>query len=179
MNMTLSEAKRLADVDRLMRVIMERVGDNRITDLRIDRRDDPDFEGFLPTTWSVLERESWIVQVGTPIGHPGMYKLTDLGWLKGLERAGELGGRALRERLVKLIRFMKAHLDGREDDALVGLSDLEGLPSGWIANVINSRLLRYEFPDRALELSWWDYSSPRGPQNVRVPRDFGTKKLRL
>jgi hypothetical protein len=78
--------------------------------------------------WSEIHPATWadLVRKGLVTGMRDIYKLTGGGWLEALCMTERIGERPFRDRLGKFLGYLKDHVKGRKQDALV---DLHKLPS--------------------------------------------------
>jgi hypothetical protein len=85
--MTESAQRRQRDQHRLLRLMVESIGDGLVGKVRFQGQDSQ-FADILPTTWAELEADGFVGGMHS-FGAPA-YRLTESGWLEGLRVAGEL-----------------------------------------------------------------------------------------
>lgn len=101
------------------------------------------------------------------------FQSTAHGWLAALHTREALGDQDLRERAIRLIRFLKAQIKGRPvpHDLPVSHHQAVGetcIPFPWILRALDSGLLQALFPADRMT-AYWDRSSKiiRVPPNIR------------
>jgi hypothetical protein len=156
--------------------MLEQLGDLAVFQLSVEPTD-PGFSDVLPTTWRELLDDLLIDNDRTTFNRP-VYRLTRHGWREGLRLSGELQSDATRERCTRLVQALKDIVKGRnsafdEYVAVEAVASTTGLPSSWIYNGIDSRLLNAVFPDRL-----WDAEIDSQFQtHIVVSPTFGLTRL--
>ncbi len=159
-----------AEAATLKKLCLE-LGDLGLTEGWFDATEDWELAAVSAPTWDTLEQQGF-VRRGR---RPGMntYRLTDAGWIAGLEAAGILSSKEFLARCEGLVAYFASQLalQAMPYGALISPHRLEAdeLASGWVLNVIRTGLLTRVFPDRCMDARW-DPSL----QNVRVRPGFGS-----
>lgn len=170
---TESGERRRQDMERLLRLMVDAVGDDSVNTTRFPVRK-PEFAGLLPTTWPELEAAG-LIRPDHAHGNP-TYLLTPRGWLEALRLTGELQeNTATWSRAQKLVRELKDLVRGRDQyhDALEDPRHFgPDLPPGWVWNAVTSGLLRELFGPGMNA-----YPDPRSRFTIRVPPTFGMEPL--
>jgi hypothetical protein len=172
--MTLSREERLENIDLAMRRLMELLEDHFIEDINF-RRPSEDFDGIYETTWAELDSRYWIRPISSTLESNFYFRLTGYGWIEGLKRTNRI--EAILDILPGLCAAAKEHVKGRTSDQAVNrhqLAEAAKLDSRLVGNIVESRLLQEQFPDREMSLSWWD---PTSTDFVRIPLSFGMERL--
>lgn len=169
--MTISTTQRQTEQRDILRLMLDGVRDNSMLwDTRIDARS-TDFSSFALTSFVELQEqglvERWKVMGST------QFHLTPDGWLAALRVGEKLEDQELREQAIKLIRFFKAQIKGREVPHDLPVSHHQavgetGVPFPWILRALDSGLLQALFPADRMT-AYWDRSS----KIIRVPSTFG------
>lgn len=105
------------------------------------KKDLPQFETILCTTWKDMEDASYIRS--TTIWH---FQLTPIGWIKALEATGTLCNGKMNEDLGLISRGLKDRLERTQGPALVATHEVvseTSLPLYWVVNVIHSHLIAH------------------------------------
>jgi hypothetical protein len=167
--MTVSGERRRKDTQAALRMMAGEVGDDDSLYQISWSEDEPQFADLIPTTWDELEERFLIKNQGTLNG-PRRYCLTPAGWVEGLQEAGVFNSPEFRARCIDLVKYFKRHVAGRRAPALISREALrsDGLPFGWVLNVLRSRLLHEMFPERRMNAEWDEWSNI-----IRVPVTFG------
>jgi hypothetical protein len=172
--MTIADTDRRNDAEKLLGALLEALGDDAI-DLRLFDPDSPEFGGFLKTSWSELETSEFVASTPVPPGF--VYRLTPTGWVEALVRRGFLDDEHIKDRLASLAAALKRKVKGRVVSAVVDLDTLareSRIPTGWIFNAVDSRLLNRVHRRRD---AFW-LGGGRG-RLVVVPTDFGMTQIDL
>ena len=179
--MTVSQARRKADIDVAVRHMLATLGDQWVRDVEFDASHEA-LTDLLPTTWVDLER--LLVVTGVHAMQSRKYQFTARGWLKALKITGAVTDHmgdcsvdpAIRRRVTTLMQALKQRVKGRQDGdqlALVkALAAETGLPEGWISNCVESSLICWVFPDRQVFVRL-------EAGRVRIPPTFGMEQLIL
>jgi hypothetical protein len=143
------------------RSIMEEFIDERFMDNRI-----------LPTTWAELKERHLVRETSIRYG----YTLSGPGWIAGLKLRDEFDTDELKAMTGKLCAALKDIVKGRQDEAIVHVTELaddSDIAEAFIRNAIESDLIRELFGTKGA--AWASYED-RG-KFIVVPIGFGTEPL--
>jgi hypothetical protein len=166
-----SRETRRADALSLLQSIFAEVGDGPIDSALLDPSQAA-YSGSNPTSWDELSAEGLVLKLDE-----NQYVLTPGGWAEALARADVPSDPQFLKRVGQLCQVLKAHVKGRHRSILVPFEDIvkaSGLPSGWVFNVIDSRLISRLHGRKD---AFW-FQSARG-RIVDIPRDFGLESVDL
>ena len=170
--MTVSDTRRIQDVNDTLRIFMAEL-DNRALSDYLFMQEDSTFAGVLPTTWDELKRRGWIRKSGDM-----HYTLAGPGWKAGLDLMGRLDA-DFRTMAFKLVAALKDKISGRREDATALTLDFEaqGMTGGFVFNVVESSVLEDLDLAKDYGLRWsgdpWDSPAPL----FIIPRTFGQRRL--
>src|SRR6266516_2450540 len=102
--MSLSIQARLDDVEKLVRLAMETLGDNEVDALFIDGDAAP-FSEIQPTTWEEAKRRGYVKDRGWQT-----YQFAANGWLKGVELLKLTEDAAFAQKLSKLSATLRSYV---------------------------------------------------------------------
>lgn len=163
---TLFESTTKAEV---VKKLSSELGDLSTGERWWDAAEDWELEQVSDDVWNALEGDGLVRRRRRR--DMQVYRLTDEGWAAGLEAAGIIGSEAFRARCRKLADYLESQVvrQSSERGAVISLERLEadGLPSGWVLNVLRSGLLNRVFPDGRMDARW-----DPGLHNVRVAPTF-------
>ena len=167
--MSLSKAGRQENVNRALRLLMDGVGERWIKKALIHAQSDP-YKSVHETTWADLRNQDLIQDAGA-----GSVHLTGQGWEDGLRSTGRDNPDTLVrvERIYQGLRTIVAGRSKPAESAPVRLGDVAsatGLQSGFIANVIEARLIESWLNRRGA--TW---ASGFEGRMILVPPDFGVE----
>jgi hypothetical protein len=165
----LSKEERLENVNRVLRLLMEDVGEQWIKMALINPKSDA-YRGVAETTWADLKSQHLIQD-----GKDGCVLLTSHGWEMGLRLTvrdiAEM--RESLERICKSIQSVVADTSSRATVSPVRLgrvaSNCCGLHAGFVANVVEARLIESWLNRRGV--TW---ASGFEGRMLMVPVDFGS-----
>src|SRR5271157_612163 len=172
--MTVADSDRRTDAEKLLTLLLEQLGDNAI-DIQLFNSNDSAFAAFLNTSWSELEASEFIVS--TPVPPSFYYRMTAVGWIEALVRRGFLDDESVNKRVGLLAAALKRRVKGRATSAAVSLDIVAqetGIPSGWVFNAIDSRLLNRISLRR--DAFWLEGARGR---LIAIPQDFGVAEIDL
>jgi hypothetical protein len=146
------------------------LGDLGIVERWWDAGEDWELEQVPENVWDTLERAGLVRRRRR--SDMQLYRLTDDGWVAGLEVAGVLQGDEFKARCRQLADYLKSQVARQSTGrgAVISCERLEadGFASGWVLNVLRSGLLQRVFPESRMDARW-----DAGLHNVRVAPTFG------
>jgi|SRR5579872_138387 len=169
--MSLSREERIANLEYALKVFVRDVNDNWIRHVHITPGGD-EYDVIFETTWKELISRIFLEELSMP----GYFFLTGHGWLTGLELLGRKTDKDFRERVGRLFKTFKDEVKGRHEDAFIFIEDAatrSGLPTGLIANVIESKMCEYWF---GMHGAHWESYKGRGC-GIIIPLNFGLELL--
>jgi hypothetical protein len=168
--MSLSPEERLGNINRALELMTLEIGDNPMN-LGFFEHDKTPYTEIYSTTWRDLEERGLVKDTGHRI-----YQITARGWLAGARYLGWTEKQQFRANMSRLSATLKDQLEGRDDDALVDIYQLQresGLSTGFIYNAIKSRLLDEEFGIKGA----WFAPDDENENCLIVPLNYGERPL--
>jgi hypothetical protein len=142
--MSISKEERQTDTALALQLMLQHVGDRRISECFFDSTEPP-FNAIQRTTWTELQESNCV----KPFLDSQHYCLSGSGWLQALQETGTTRDRAFQRAAEKLLASIKKHVKGRQGNVrMVGLQTLarnSGLSENWIYNAIESNLIEAQF----------------------------------
>src|SRR5262249_38281214 len=137
-SMSIPEEARRADALALLTLLFTQLGDAPI-DCTFFNCTDPVFKTIQNTSWNELCSEGLLAKKTD-----SLYLLTPKGWNEALIRGGVVSTPTFQQHIGQLAKCLKDQVKGRQQSAILPFDDVvkfAGLPSGWIFNAIDSRLI--------------------------------------
>ncbi|OFW00090.1 MAG: hypothetical protein A3H94_04200 [Acidobacteria bacterium RIFCSPLOWO2_02_FULL_60_20] len=162
--MTLSIEQRLQNMDKVVILMMKKLGDGAIRRLWEDPRD-PYYHEIVATIWLDLENHGLVKPTRTAAAV--RYSLTGQGWLKGLDLTKSL--EETKKKVGDVMRVMRERMGGRthERNVLVHSSEIAraaGVSDYFIENMVESDFIRKVFKRYSMNAKqsgrWYLFSIP-------------------
>lgn len=170
--MTLSDNARRDNMDLALRILLERVGDDKEVSEVWVFTDDAAVQAIAATTWGDLESQGWVIRAERLGGHV-KFRLSERGWLRALEVTSQNKSPLFVARLAQANAALKGYVDGRAEphyEYAQIIAKKAGVPEGWFFNLLGS--------------GYWDKTTPPkvGPclsdgGLVTIPIRFGMRRL--
>jgi hypothetical protein len=145
------------------------LGDLGIAQRWWDAGEDRELEQVPENVWDTLVRAGLVRRRRR--SDMQVYRLTDEGWVAGLEVAGVLQGDEFKARCRHLADYLESQVARQSTGrgAVISCERLEadGFAPGWVLNVLRSGLLKRVFPNGRMDARW-----DPGLHNVRVAPTF-------
>jgi hypothetical protein len=142
--MSISKAERQTDTVLAFQLMLQHVGDRKISECFFVSTEPP-FSAIQLTTWTELEAGDFV----RPFLGSQHYSLTGRGWLRALEESGAPRDKTFLRAAEKLLTSIKKHVKGGQGSVrmvtLQTLAQNSGLPENWIYNVVESNLIEAHF----------------------------------
>jgi len=172
--MSISETERLADVEKLLRLMFNELGEGPYDALFVDS-EQPPYNTIRLTTWKELLDRNLISDLAWK-----QYRLTSWGWLKAVELLKISDDPTFAANMSKLSATLRGYVTPRpEDDAMRDIFTVEqdsGLAHGFIYNAISSGLL-----DQAYSRDGGAYFAPEDHNKhvIIIPSNYGLRPLTI
>jgi len=171
---SLSETERLADVEKLLRLLFNELGEEPYDALLADS-EQPPYSVIRLTTWKELLDRDMISDMGWK-----QYRLTARGWLKTIGLLKMNDDPTFAANMSKLSATLRGYVTPRpENDAMRDIFTVgqdSGLAHGFIYNAISSGLL-----DQAYSRDGGAYFAPEDHNKhvIIIPSNYGLRPLAI